>query len=71
MTSHEHAGGSPPRLVDHLNARGVFCTVGLRHRAEVEEHERGALFTDTMRKGPYRTFRHTHTASSLQQAVPA
>ena len=31
MTSHEHAGGSPPRLVDHLNARGVFCTVGLRH----------------------------------------
>ena len=26
MTSHEHAGGSQPRLVDHLNARGTLCT---------------------------------------------
>ena len=59
MTSYEQAGGTPPS-VDHLNARGTLCTVGLRHRAEVEEHERGALFTDTMCKGPYRTFRHTH-----------
>lgn len=47
-----------PPSVD--NARGTLCTVGLRHHAEVEEHEWGALFTDTMRKGPYRTFRHTH-----------
>ena len=37
-----------------------MCCLWLRHRAEVEEHEQGALFTDTMRKGPYRTFRHTH-----------
>ena len=53
-------GRKPTPICDHLNARGTLCTVGLRHRAEVEEHERGALFTDTMRKGPYRTFRHTH-----------
>lgn len=59
----------PMTLGDHVTWRSTRLGVPVRMTSVISEYDRPRLFVDEMRRGPFRSWRHTHTFESTDRGT--